>query len=85
MKALSGYTSCMAGLAFFGAFLPTVITGSIGQMLGLGALIFGVLAVAEGEHHGRSALASVLQLTTVTILIWIMMLSLANLQLTPLV
>jgi len=84
VKALSSYVSCMAGLAFLGAFVPTDVTGSLGQMLGVGALIFGVLAVAEGDRYGRGALTALLLLGAVTTLLWAVMLSLANLPGAPL-
>jgi hypothetical protein len=80
MKALSSYTSCVGILTLFTMFFPSLLTGSFGQLLGLGAAVFGVLSIAEGQYHGRSVLASVALLVIVTATVWVLMGMIATMQ-----
>lgn len=84
MKALSSYASFVGILALFATFFPPLLTGSFGQLLGVGAVVSGVLSIAEGQYHGRSVLTSVALLVIVAATAWVLMRMLATMQFGPL-
>lgn len=84
MKALSSYTSCVGFLALLAAWFPPLLTGSFGQLLGIGAVVSGVLSVAEGQYHGRSVSTSLALLVTIAAVAWVSMQMIATTTIGPL-